>query len=233
MIIFPAIDLKNGKCVRLEQGDFNKESIFADDPLVIALKWQEQGAKYLHLVDLDGTLTGKSENLSIIKKIVSTLMIPVQLGGGIRTEEQISKLLDIGVARVIIGTKALSAELFMKDMLEKYKDKVIVSIDAKNGFVATNGWTEVSNIKALDLALRLKEMGLKTLVYTDIAKDGMMVGPNFKELEEINMKTGLQIIASGGVSTPEDVKKLKAMNLYGAIIGKALYIDKIKLEDVL
>lgn len=233
MIIFPAIDLKNGKCVRLEQGDFNKESIFADDPLVIALKWQEQGAKYLHLVDLDGTLTGKSENLSIIKKIVSTLIIPVQLGGGIRTEEQISKLLDIGVARVIIGTKALSAELFMKDMLEKYKDKVIVSIDAKNGFVATNGWTEVSNIKALDLALRLKEMGLKTLVYTDIAKDGMMVGPNFKELEEINMKTGLQIIASGGVSTPEDVKKLKAMNLYGAIIGKALYIDKIKLEDVL
>lgn len=233
MIIFPAIDLKNGKCVRLEQGDFNKESIFADDPLVIALKWQEQGAKYLHLVDLDGTLTGKSENLSIIKKIVSTLIIPVQLGGGIRTEEQITKLLDIGVARIIIGTKALSAELFMKDMLEKYKDKVIVSIDAKNGFVATNGWTEVSNIKALDLALRLKEMGLKTLVYTDIAKDGMMVGPNFKELEEINMKTGLQIIASGGVSTPEDVKKLKAMNLYGAIIGKALYIDKIKLEDVL
>jgi phosphoribosylformimino-5-aminoimidazole carboxamide ribotide isomerase len=233
MIIFPAIDLKNGKCVRLEQGDFNKESIFADDPLVIALKWQDQGAKYLHLVDLDGTLTGKSENLSIIKKIVSTLSIPVQLGGGIRSEEQISKLLDIGIARVIIGTKALGDEIFMKDMLEKHEDKVIVSIDAKNGFVATNGWTEVSNIKALDLALRLKELGLKTLVYTDIAKDGMMIGPNFKELEEINKNTGLQIIASGGVSTLEDVKKLKGMNLYGAIIGKALYINKIKLEDAL
>jgi phosphoribosylformimino-5-aminoimidazole carboxamide ribotide isomerase len=232
MIIFPAIDLKNGKCVRLEQGDFNKENIFADNPLEIALKWQDQGAQYLHLVDLDGTLTGKSENLIIIKKIVAELKIPVQLGGGIRTEEQIKSLLGSGIERVIIGTKALNDEIFMKAMLEKYGDKVIVSIDAKNGFVATNGWTEVSNIKALKLALKLKELGLKTLVYTDISKDGMMIGPNFLELEEMNKRTGLKIIASGGVSTIEDVTKLKSMDLYGAIIGKALYVGSIKLKDV-
>jgi phosphoribosylformimino-5-aminoimidazole carboxamide ribotide isomerase len=232
MIIFPAIDLKNGKCVRLEQGDFNKENIFADNPLEIALKWQDQGAQYLHLVDLDGTLTGKSENLILIKKIVTELKIPVQLGGGIRTEEQIKSLLGSGIERVIIGTKALNDEIFMKAMLEKYGDKVIVSIDAKNGFVATNGWTEVSNIKALKLALKLKELGLKTLVYTDISKDGMMIGPNFLELEEMNKRTGLKIIASGGVSTIEDVTKLKSMDLYGAIIGKALYVGSIKLKDV-
>lgn len=232
MIIFPAIDLKNGKCVRLEQGDFNKENIFADDPLEIALKWQEQGAQYLHLVDLDGTLTGKSENLGTIKKIVSKLKIPVQLGGGIRSEDQINSLLGIGIARVIIGTKALHDEIFMKAMLEKHAEKVIVSIDAKNGFVAINGWTEVSNMKALDLALKLKELGLKTIVYTDISKDGMMIGPNFLELEEMNKNIGLKIIASGGVSTIEDVAKLKSMNLYGAIIGKALYVGSIKLQDV-
>ncbi|MEI8215627.1 MAG: 1-(5-phosphoribosyl)-5-[(5-phosphoribosylamino)methylideneamino]imidazole-4-carboxamide isomerase [Eubacteriales bacterium] len=233
MIIFPAIDLKNGKCVRLEQGDFSKENIFSDNPLEIAIKWQEQGAEYLHLVDLDGALTGVSCNLESIVKIVSALKIPVQVGGGIRTRKQVEELLAAGVGRVIIGTKALSDKDFIKELINDFGEKVIVSIDAKDGFVAIKGWTEISTIKAVDLAIELKGYGLKTLVYTDIAKDGMMIGPNFHELKNINNLTGLQIIASGGVSTPSDVDMLRQMNVYGAIIGKALYMGTIELQKVL
>ena len=233
MIIFPAIDLKNGKCVRLEQGDFSKENIYSENPLEIAIKWQEQGAEYLHLVDLDGALTGVSCNLDAIVKIVSALKIPVQVGGGIRTKKQVEELLAAGVERVIIGTKALSDKDFIRELINDFGEKVIVSIDAKDGFVAIKGWTEISSIKAVDLALELKVYGLRTLVYTDIAKDGMMVGPNFAELENINNLTGLQIIASGGVSTPSDVEKLRQMDVYGAIIGKALYLGTIELPKVL
>ena len=233
MIIFPAIDLRNGKCVRLSQGDYNREEIFSENPVEIALKWESKGAKYLHLVDLDGALLGKSENIESIKSIVSALNIPVQLGGGIRTKEQVKMLLELGVERVIIGSKAVYDEAFIKELIDKFKEKIVVSIDAKNGYVAAQGWTELTDIKANDLALRLKDFGLRTLVYTDIAKDGMMEGPNFSELKQIQDIKGLDVIASGGITTKSDVLKLKEMKLYGAIIGKALYLETIRLEDVI
>ncbi len=232
MIIFPAIDLKDGKCVRLAQGDFNRKQVFSEDPLEVALNWQSQGAKYLHLVDLDGALTGKPENINVIKKILNKLSIPVQLGGGIRTMAYADNLISLGVQRIILGTSALSEPSFTKDVIEKYQDQVAISIDAKNGFAAIKGWTEISSVKASDLANYLKSFGLKTIVYTDIAKDGMLMGPNFEELSQMQLETNLDIIASGGISTLMDIEKLKMMNLYGAIIGKALYTADIRLLDI-
>ncbi len=232
MIIFPAIDLKEGKCVRLTQGDYNQKQIFSDHPVETALKWQSQGAEYLHLVDLGGALTGIPENKEVIKDIIKALTIPVQVGGGIRSMAYADDLISIGVARIILGTSALSDELFMKKVLEKYHDQVAVSLDARNGLVAIKGWTEISSVKASDLANTLKDYGLKTIVYTDIAKDGMMSGPNFQELSDIQMKTGLDIIASGGVSTISDVKRIQEMNVYGIIIGKALYTGDISLMEL-
>jgi phosphoribosylformimino-5-aminoimidazole carboxamide ribotide isomerase len=231
MIIFPAIDLKDGKCVRLVQGDYNKEQIFSDHPVEVALKWQSQGAKYLHLVDLDGALTGKPENKSSISKIVASLQIPVQLGGGIRSMDYAEELLAMGISRIILGTSALADPEFTRNIIKKYRNRVAVSLDAKNGLVAVKGWTELSVIKARDLANDLKQWGLQTIVYTDIAKDGMMSGPNFAELADIQMATGLHVIASGGVSTRQDIDRLEAMGLYGVIIGKALYTGDISLLD--
>ena len=231
MIIFPAIDLKDGKCVRLVQGDYNKEQIFSDNPAEVALKWQAQGAKYLHLVDLDGALTGKPENKSSISKIVASLQIPIQLGGGIRSMDYADELLAMGISRIILGTSALADPEFTRNIIKKYGDRVAVSLDAKDGLIAVKGWTELSVIKARDLANDLKQWGLKTIVYTDIAKDGMMSGPNFAELADIHMATGLHVIASGGVSTRQDLERLDAMGLYGTIIGKALYTGDISLLD--
>lgn len=231
MIIFPALDLKDGNCVRLVQGDFDRKQIFSEDPIAIGLKWQSQGAKYLHLVDLGGALTGIPENKAVIKKIIKTLNIPVQVGGGIRSMVYADELISAGAARIILGTSALSDSTFVKNVLEKYQERVAVSIDAKDGFAAVKGWTEVSAVKASDLANLLKTYGLQTIVYTDIAKDGMMSGPNFKELAEMQQKTEIDIIASGGVSTPSDVERIAEMGLYGVIIGRALYTGDINLMD--
>ncbi len=231
MIIFPAIDLKDGNCVRLKQGDFNQLDVFGENPPETALKWQSQGGKYLHVVDLDGAVEGKSVNRSAIKGIVEALDIPVQIGGGIRNEETVKELFDLGVTRLILGTSALNDKAFTQKMIETYKEKIVVSIDAKGGKVAINGWLDVSETYAYDLGKELVAMGLQTLVYTDIAKDGMMAGPNFEELGKMN-ELDLDIIASGGISTKEDVKKLQEMNIYGAIIGKALYLGNISLADV-
>ena len=233
MIIFPAIDLKEGKCVRLVQGDFDRKQIFSDNPVEIAFKWQDQGAEYLHLVDLGGALTGKPENKAVIEKIVQRLKIPVQVGGGIRSMSYAEELLSMGVARIILGTSALADLALTESMIKTIGDRLAVSIDAKAGFVAVKGWTEISNIRASELAIQLKGYGLKTIVYTDIAKDGMMAGPNFSELEEMQRETGLNIIASGGVSTLSDIKAIEAMGLYGVIIGKALYTGDIKLADLM
>lgn len=232
MIIFPAIDIKDGKCVRLKQGNFNCVNTFGTDPAETALKWQSQGGKYLHVVDLDGALAGKPVNKNSIKNILKVIDIPLQLGGGIRNEESISEMLDLGVSRIILGTSALQDKVFTKSMIDKYKEKIAVSIDAKNGYAAVNGWTEVSQIKAMDLAKQLASYGLKTIIYTDIAKDGMLVGPNFKELDDMNKGVSVDIIASGGISHKEDIEKLIQMQLYGAIIGKALYTGAISLNDL-
>ncbi len=232
MIIFPAIDILNGKCVRLIQGDYQQETVYSDSPVNMALEWESKGAEYLHLVDLDGAKTGQSINKQVIKEIAQSVSIPVQVGGGIRSIETVKEHIENGVSRVIIGTAAISDPDFLQQAVDTYEDKIAVSIDAKNGYVATDGWTRTSEIKAIDLLLELEQMGVETIVYTDILKDGMLQGPNFAELTTINQATSIDVIASGGVTTKEDVQQLQSMNLYGAIIGKALYDGNLKFEDL-
>lgn len=233
MIIFPAIDIKDNKCVRLLQGDFDKVNIYGDDPSVIAKKWEDEGSQFIHIVSLNGARGEGNVNDESIKKIINTVKIPIQIGGGIREEERIKELLDLGVNRVIVGSIAVKNKKLLKNLVEKYKEKIVVSIDAKNGKVAIEGWEEVSSVDSVELCKELEEMGVKTIVYTDISKDGMMIGPNFNIYEKLSKETNLDIIASGGVTTVKDVEKLKDMNLYGAIIGKAIYENKIELKEVL
>lgn len=233
MIIFPAIDIKDGNCVRLKQGKFDELDIYFDNPVEVAKNWEDKGAKFIHIVDLDGAKDGKSKNFDIIKNIAETVKVPIQVGGGIRTEEAIKTLLEAGVNRVILGTAAVNDENFLREMTKKYNEKIVVSVDAKDGIVAIDGWVNLSSLKSTDFVRTLDEIGVKTIVYTDIAKDGMMEGPNFNIYKEVSEISSIDVIASGGVSSIEDVKKLKSMDIYGAIIGKALYIDSIKLEEAL
>ncbi|WP_068676235.1 1-(5-phosphoribosyl)-5-[(5-phosphoribosylamino)methylideneamino]imidazole-4-carboxamide isomerase [Oceanobacillus sp. Castelsardo] len=233
MILFPAIDIRGGKCVRLIQGDYNQEKVYSDAPADMAIEWQSKGADFLHVVDLDGAKTGDSINQSVIKSIAEQANIPVQVGGGIRSIDVIEKYISAGVNRVIIGTAAIKNKDFLNEAVSTYGDKIAVSIDARNGFVATDGWTKESNIKATDLVKELEAIGVKTIVYTDILKDGMLKGPNFEELQIINQATTMDVIASGGVSTKEDIQKLSELNMYGAIIGKALYDGTLKFEEAL
>ena len=229
MILFPAIDIRNGKCVRLIQGDYNKEQTYGD-PVEMAKKWESLGAEYLHIVDLDGALVGESKNLAAIGNILKEVQIPVQVGGGIRNMERIEKLIGMGVTRVILGSAALKDREFLKEAVEKYGDAIAVSIDAKSGYVATDGWTKTSTTLALDFAEEIEAIGVKTIIYTDIAKDGMLEGPNLVELEKINKATTMDVIASGGVSSIADLQQIAKLNMYGAIIGKALYTGKVDLK---
>ncbi len=233
MILFPAIDIRNGKCVRLIQGDYDQEIIYNDSPTAMAMEWEKQGADYIHVVDLDGAKTGNSLNREAIQAIAKSVSIPVQVGGGIRTMEIIDAHIASGVSRVIIGTAAIQDKPFLKQAVEKYGDKIAVSIDARKGFVATDGWTETTDVLAVDLLHELEIIGVKTVIYTDILKDGMMQGPNFHELEMMDKASSIDIVASGGVSTEEDIVQLQELDLYGAIIGKALYEGKISLEKLL
>lgn len=232
MILFPAIDIRNGRCVRLVQGDYDKEDFYGD-PVYMAKRWEDAGAQYLHIVDLDGALEGASKNLSVIARIADTVKLPIQVGGGIRSMVQVEKLLDIGIERVILGSAAVYDESFLNSVLEKYGSTVAVSIDAKNGLVATDGWTKITSTKALDYARNLEGKGLKTIVYTDIEKDGMLSGPNFAEIDIMNQQTNMQVIAAGGVTSLEDIRKLQRLNIYGAIIGKALYTGEIDFQSAL
>lgn len=233
MIIFPAIDIKDNKCVRLLQGDFDKVNIYGDDPSDMAKKWEDKGSQFIHIVSLNGARGEGNVNDDSIKKILQTVNIPIQIGGGIREGKRVKELLGLGVNRVILGSMAVKNKELLKELVEKYKEKIVVSIDAKDGKVATEGWEEVSSVDSLQLCKELEEIGVKTIVYTDISKDGMMIGPNFHIYEKLSKETNLDIIASGGVTTIDDVKKLNSMNLYGAIIGKALYENKIELKEVL
>lgn len=233
MIIFPAIDIKDNKCVRLLQGDFDKVNIYGDDPSEMAKKWEDKGSQFIHIVSLNGARGEGNMNDESIKKILQTVNIPIQIGGGIREEKRVKELLDLGVNRVILGSMAVKNKELLEELVKKYKDKIVVSIDAKDGKVATEGWEEVSSVDSLQLCKELEEIGVKTIVYTDISKDGMMTGPNFDIYEKLSKETNLDIIASGGVTTIDDVTKLNSMNLYGAIIGKALYENKIELKEVL
>ncbi|MEC5424615.1 1-(5-phosphoribosyl)-5-[(5-phosphoribosylamino)methylideneamino]imidazole-4-carboxamide isomerase [Virgibacillus sp. C22-A2] len=232
MILFPAIDIRNGKCVRLIQGDYNKEKVYGESPVDMAAQWASQGAKYIHIVDLDGAKTGESANKSIIKSIAEQISIPIQVGGGIRSSAIIEEYINAGVDRVIIGTAAINNKDFLQKAVEQYGEKIAVSIDARSGFVATDGWTETSTVKAIDLVQELEGLGVQTIIYTDILKDGMLQGPNFTELEAINNAAAVNVIASGGVTTIEDIDRLKNLNLYGAIIGKALYDGTLSFQEI-
>lgn len=233
MIVLPAIDIKDGQCVRLKQGVKEDKTVYFKDPVAVAKRFEADGAEYLHLVDLDGAFDGEPKNLSVVKAIVDAVHIPVELGGGIRTEAIADMYISIGVSRIIIGTQAIKDFRFIEHLIAKYDDKVCVSIDARDGIVRTEGWTEDSNIEALELATRLEKIGLSTLVYTDIAKDGMMSGPNFDVLALLNQNLNMNVIASGGIAGPEHLDRLAAMGLYGAISGKAIYEGAIDLKAYL
>ena len=234
MIIFPAIDIKDNKCVRLTQGDFDKVNIYSEDPYLMAKKWVECGAKFIHVVNLNGSRDEIGINDETLAKVAKSVDVPIQVGGGIRDEKRVKELLDLGINRVIVGTMAIENKELLKELIEKYKaEKIVVSIDAKNGKVATHGWEKVSDIDSVDLCKELEQIGVKTIVYTDISKDGMLEGPNFDIYKELSQKTSLDIIASGGVTSIDDVKRLLDMNMYGAIIGKALYDNRIDLKEVL
>ncbi|MED1412104.1 MULTISPECIES: 1-(5-phosphoribosyl)-5-[(5-phosphoribosylamino)methylideneamino]imidazole-4-carboxamide isomerase [Bacillus] len=233
MEIFPAIDLKEGRCVRLYQGEFSKETVMNEDPVAQAIVFEKLGAKILHIVDLDGAIAGKSVNLHVIEEICRTVRIPVQIGGGVRSLAAVEKLLSVGVEKVILGTAALYDKSFLEEVVRLYKEKIIVGIDAKNGFVATRGWLDVSEISYIDLAKQMASLGVQTIVFTDISKDGTLAGPNFEQLELLQKNVGIRVIASGGVASIQDVKRLHDMNIYGVIIGKALYEKTIDLEEVL
>ena len=232
MQLYPAIDMKNGQCVRLKQGEFKEVTVYSDTPEQVALFWQEQGATYLHLVDLDGALAGYSVNEPVIQKIVSSVSIPVEIGGGIRSREAVVRMLQAGVARVIIGTKAVEQPSFIGELVKEFgPEKIVVGVDARDGYAAVEGWEKVSSLTALDLCLQMKAMGVRHIVYTDISRDGMLSGPNLAHTKKLTEETGMAIIASGGVSSMEDLKALSQAGIQGAIIGKALYEKKINLKE--
>jgi len=236
MIILPAIDIKDGKVVRLLQGRFDEVTEYSNDPVAMAQHWESQGAEWLHVVDLNGAFEGKLKNLEIIKKIAKGIKIPIQVGGGIRRNEDILELLTSGVKRVTLGTKVVEDKKFLIGALSLGKDKIAVSLDCSKGMVAQRGWTTISNKKATDFAKELEECGLRCLIYTDIARDGMMTGPNFTGLKEILQAVKIPVIASGGVSNLEDIRKLLELEpagVVGTIIGKAIYEEKIDLKEAL
>ncbi|MCF7924928.1 MAG: 1-(5-phosphoribosyl)-5-[(5-phosphoribosylamino)methylideneamino]imidazole-4-carboxamide isomerase [Candidatus Izimaplasma sp.] len=233
MIIFPAIDLMDGKCIRLKQGDFKQKTIYNANPVAVAKQYQDAGATWLHVIDLDGAETGKRQNEDVIKDIVRNTNLKLQVGGGIRSISRIKTLLDIGVERVILGTFAIEQLDNLQSLTKRYPNQIIVSVDAKKGVVTYKGWQEISKYTTLELCKRLVSQGIKTIVYTDILKDGMMQGPNVRDYQTLSNNTDLNIIASGGVSSYDDIQTLSQMNLYGAIIGKALYANKVTLKEAI
>lgn len=242
MIVFPAIDLKDGQCVRLFKGDMNKATVFSNDPASQALEFQNSGFKFLHVVDLDGAIAGKSSNEESIKKILKAIKIPVQLGGGIRSISAIEKWLELGVNRVILGTAAASNPELVKEACKKFPHKIVVGIDSKSGRVATEGWIKTSEINALelakqfDLAKKLEDAGVAAIIYTDISRDGTMSGPDFVGTKHLAQNLSIPVIASGGVSSLEDLIKIKSLEQFGvigAVVGRALYDKKINPKDLI
>lgn len=232
MRIYPAIDIIDGECVRLVRGDYSQKTKFAEDPCEVAVRWQNEGGEFVHIVDLDGAKSGNMPNLELISKIANKLDIPIEVGGGIRNIGAANRYLENGVQRVIIGTSALSNPEFVKEAVSKYGDRIAVGIDAKDGMVAVNGWEEVSAVSALTLAKQMEKIGVSYIIYTDIATDGMLNGPNVEAMAEMVLNVpSVKIIASGGVTSIDDVIALKKTGVEGAIIGKALYIDNIKLSE--
>ena len=233
MQIWPAIDLRGGKCVRLEQGDYGRETVFGEDPAAMARHWVELGAECLHLVDLDGARDGRPGNLAGVGAILRAVEVSCELGGGIRTEEAIRDLLDLGLARLVIGTRALKEPEWFRRVCRKFPGKLVLGIDARQGRVATDGWLEVSELAAVELARQFAEEPLAGIVYTDIATDGMLVGPNVAAMAEMQRAVNVPVVASGGVTTTEDVARLAAVPMAGCIIGRALYEGTLTLPEAI
>jgi phosphoribosylformimino-5-aminoimidazole carboxamide ribotide isomerase len=233
VLILPAIDLRGGRCVRLRQGDYDQETVFGDDPAAMARRWVEQGATYLHVVDLDGARQGSPINGASVRRIVEAAGVPCQLGGGLRTETHVAEALTWGVARVILGTRALEEPGWLETLCRRFPGRVVLGIDAKEGRVAVAGWTELTEQRALALARQCATWPLAALIYTDISRDGMLAGPNLDALAELASAVPLPIIASGGVSTRDDVRRLAGLGLAGCIIGRALYEGRLNLAEMI
>lgn len=236
MLIIPAVDIKGGRCVRLLQGREEEETVFSNDPSLMALKWEEEGAELLHVIDLDGAFRKTPQNIEAIQKIVDRVKTPVQLGGGIRDIDTIKMYLGIGVSRVILGTEALRNPDLVYEALRLFPGQIIVGIDARDGFAAIEGWTETTKVRSVDLARRFEGCGLAAIIFTDIHRDGMQTGTNIKETERLAKSVSIPIIASGGVSTIDDIKQLlplKSSGVIGVIVGRALYSGTLNLKESL
>ncbi len=233
MKIFPAIDLFDKKAVRLYKGDYNNMTVYSDKPWEIAEDFKNNGAEYIHIVDLEGAKSGETPNIDTIKKIIENIDLFVEVGGGIRSMETIEKYASVGVGRVILGTAAVEDEEFLRKAIEKYGDMIAVGIDIKDGYVAIKGWTEKSQYSAFEFVEKMQNMGVKTIICTDISKDGAMKGTNLPLYKELSEKFNIDIIASGGVSTLDDVKRLREMDIYGAIVGKAYYTKAISIKEAI
>ncbi len=233
MLIFPAIDLYEKKAVRLYKGDYHQMTVYSDSPLLVAKDFEEKGASYIHMVDLEGAKDGTTPNLSIVKEIVENTGLRVEIGGGIRSMETVDKYISAGVYRVILGTSAVTDEAFLNAALAKYGEKIVVGADIKEGFVAIKGWLESSGVLCEDFFAKMQSLGVKTVICTDISKDGAMKGTNLALYKSLSERFSIDIVASGGVSTLSDVKALREMDLYGAIIGKAYYVGAIDLKEAI
>lgn len=236
MIIIPAIDIRKGNSVRLKQGKINAETIHSNNPVEIAKLWQSKGAKRIHVVDLDGAFSGENINKEIIRQICGSVSVPVEIGGGIRTLEKIEEILNIGASYAILGTVAVYNPEIVKEAVNKFgADKLIVAVDAKNGMVAAKGWEDVTSVSVMSLVTKLKDNGIKEILYTDISRDGMLTGPDYSGLKKLS-STGMKIIASGGIKTVDDILKLKEYEkdgVFAAIVGSALYTDDFNLEEAI
>jgi len=236
MIVIPAIDLKNGKCVRLLQGKMDQETVYSDNPPEMARHWESLGAELLHLVDLDGAVEGKPRNLELIQSIVKTLSIPVEVGGGIRTMETVGAYLEAGVDRVVIGTRAVEDPDFLTRACRTFPDRIVAGIDARDDYVAVQGWTQVTSRKATDLASEMAARGVSAIIFTDIQRDGMQTGPNIESTRLLAESVSIPVIASGGISCLNDIKELmeiESAGVTGAITGRALYTEALDLKEAI
>ncbi len=232
MRIYPAIDIRGGNCVRLLKGDYARETVYGSSPADMAERWEKAGADFIHVVDLDGARSGGGENRRAVAEICRRVSVPVQQGGGIRTLEDAEAVAAIGVSRMIIGTAAVKDPAMVRAAVERFGSRIAVGIDAKDGFVATDGWIEVSGRPAVDFALEMKGLGVETVIYTDIATDGTLAGPNVAAMEEMVRRTGMLVIASGGVGSAADLEALAGTGVEGVIVGRALYTGDLKLEEI-
>lgn len=236
MIIIPAVDIKKGRCVRLFQGRMDKETVFSDNPAAMAKRWEDEGAEIIHVIDLDGAIKKSPQNLNSISNIIDSVNAHIQVGGGIRDKKTVGLLLDLGAERVIIGTEAIKNPNFVKDACKTFPGRIIVGIDARNGFVAIEGWTKTTKIKAVDLAKQFEDCGVAVINFTDIHRDGMQTGPNIVETRRLAEAVSIPVVASGGVSTIEDIKNLlplKEVGVVGIITGRALYSGSLNLKEAI